>query len=451
MNLDVGKESKKRKVLMVPFLFPPSSIVGAVRPGKFAKYLTRFGWKPIVLTPERVGGLPQVSPIEMSSEADIVRIPYFSLGNFIREKLIGSGDRTGQENGGGGLPGGNAFYRTLHRINPIYSRSTLFELLIDNADWYFRTVRRGMQVVTEQKIDIIFSSYPPSVSHLVAASLHRKTGIPWVAELRDLWSSDPYPDMRIIQPLQFLEEQIEKRVLKSATSLITSTSQCAQWLEALHSKKVEEIQNGFDEEDYVEDVSSTSKFILTYTGNIGLVRRNSLFLFLEALYKLRREEDISPDEFEVRFFGGDSLASLTPSIERYNLKEIVKIYDFIPFKESLRRQRESTVLLLPSWNDPRDKGTLTGKIHQYLGAQKPIIAISFRGGAIDELLTETGTGVVVNTVDEIKGLLSLWLKEFRQSRNISSHYRPNSNIYHYTWREQTQRLVRLFEQKASIG
>ncbi len=435
---------------MVPFLFPPTSIVGAVRPSKFAKYLPQFGWKPIVLTPERVRGLPQVSPITTSSEADIVRIPYFSLGNFIREKLIGSGDRLGQENGGGGLPGGNVFYRALQRISPIYSHSTLFQFLLDSADWYFRTVRRGMQVVAEHKIDIIFSSYPPSVSHLVAARLHRKTGIPWIAELRDLWSSDPYPDMQRVQPFQFLEEQIEKRVLKKATSLITSTSLWAQWLEALHSKRVEVIQNGFDEEDYVEDIPSTSRFTLTYTGSIvDTIRRDSLLLLLEAIYELRREGGISATEFEVRFFGDNSLASLSPFVEKHNLEDIVKIYGFIPFKESIRRQRESTVLLLPSWNDPRDEGTLTGKIHQYLGTQKPILAIAFKGGAIDELLTETGTGVVVNTVDEIRALLSLWLKEFRQSRSISSHYRPNSNIYDYTWREQTQRLVRLFEQKAS--
>ena len=436
---------------MVPFLFPPTSIVGAVRPSKFAKYLPQFGWKPIVLTPERVRGLPQVSPITTSSEADIVRIPYFSLGNFIREKLIGSGDRLGQENGGGGLPGGNVFYRALQRISPIYSHSTLFQFLLDSADWYFRTVRRGMQVVAEHKIDIIFSSYPPSVSHLVAARLHRKTGIPWIAELRDLWSSDPYPDMQRVQPLQFLEERIEKRVLRSTTSLIASSLQMAQQLETFHSKKVEVIPNGFDEEDYVEEVPSTSKFTLTYTGNIGLVRRNSLILLFEAICELRREENISPNELEVRFFGGKSLTSLSPFIERYNLKDIVRIYDFIPFQESIRRQKESTVLLLPSWNNSKDKETLTGKIHQYLGAQKPIMAIAFKGGAIDELLTETGAGVVVNTVDEIRCLLSLWLKEFRQSRKISSCYRPNPSIYHYTWKQQAQRLVQLFEQKASTG
>ena len=37
-------------VLIVTHHFPPDNAVGAVRPTKFAKYLPRFGWEPIVLT-----------------------------------------------------------------------------------------------------------------------------------------------------------------------------------------------------------------------------------------------------------------------------------------------------------------------------------------------------------------------------------------------------------------
>lgn len=440
-------ESKKRRVLVIAFSFPPTSVVGAVRAGKLVKYLPRFGWETIVLAPEQVSGIPQISPMEIS-QGEIIRIPYFSPGNFIREKLIGSRDRLAQENRGG-LPGGKTLYRLVQSMDRGFARSTVFRLLLDNADWYFRAVRRGMQVAAQHKVDIIFSSYPPSVSHLVAARLHQRTGIPWIAEIRDPWGLETYPEMKMVKPLQFLEKQVEKRVLKRATCLVTSSPQWAQWLGTFHSKEVIVIQNGFDEEDYVEDISSTSKFTITYTGNIGLVRRNSILLLFKAIYELRQEENISADEFEVRFFGGKSLLSLSPFVERYNLKDIVNIHNFIPFQESIRRQEESTVLLLPSWSDPRDEGTLTGKIHQYLGARKPILAIGFKGGAIDELLTETGTGVVVSTVDEIKSILSLWLREFSQSKNISSYYRPNANIYRYTWRQQTQRLIQLFEQKLS--
>jgi len=41
-------ENRKRKVLVVSFYSPPANNIAAVRIGKFAKYLSHFGWEPIV-------------------------------------------------------------------------------------------------------------------------------------------------------------------------------------------------------------------------------------------------------------------------------------------------------------------------------------------------------------------------------------------------------------------
>ena len=38
-----------KKVLVVAHAYPPSNVVGAVRPSKFVHYLPGFGWEPIVL------------------------------------------------------------------------------------------------------------------------------------------------------------------------------------------------------------------------------------------------------------------------------------------------------------------------------------------------------------------------------------------------------------------
>ena len=38
-----------KQALMVAHDYPPSNVVGAVRPSKFVHYLPGFGWEPIVL------------------------------------------------------------------------------------------------------------------------------------------------------------------------------------------------------------------------------------------------------------------------------------------------------------------------------------------------------------------------------------------------------------------
>ena len=34
-----------RRVLLITFVYPPTEIIGAVRPAALAKYLPRFGWR----------------------------------------------------------------------------------------------------------------------------------------------------------------------------------------------------------------------------------------------------------------------------------------------------------------------------------------------------------------------------------------------------------------------
>jgi hypothetical protein len=99
-----------------------------------------------------------------------------------------------------------------------------------------------------------------------------------------------------------------------------------------------------------------------------------------------------------------------------------------------------------SWNDPRSTGTLSGKLYEYIGAGKPILALTFKDGEVYKLLQETGCGVIVNDVSEIKSVLMKWLKEFKDEGKITSFYHPNKdNIKKYTRREQARKLAELFE------
>jgi hypothetical protein len=42
----------RKKVLIIAYYFPPMGGSGVQRPVKFAKYLQRFGWDPIVVAPD---------------------------------------------------------------------------------------------------------------------------------------------------------------------------------------------------------------------------------------------------------------------------------------------------------------------------------------------------------------------------------------------------------------
>jgi hypothetical protein len=445
-NKSLGRASieaqSKKKVLVVSFYFPPTNNIASVRLHKFAKYLPKFGWEPFVLTADEVKGCSQDLPVEME-EANICRTPYFALGPTISSGLT-DGQRTVYQTQPKVSTWKKVLYKSIRLTEPIYTLPVLRTLTLEPVGWYRHALKKGLEIISRERIDIIFSSYSPSISHIVASKLHRQTGIPWVAEFRDLWSLSQY--VRKIQPFHFFEKKLEKKVMKGSDILATVSDPWAKQLQVLHSKKVAVIHNGFDEEDYLENVPLTTKFTITYTGNIYPGKRDPQTLF-KAIAGLKEEGKISPNDFEVRFFGGGTLTSLLPAIRHYNLEGIVKIYGLVSFEESIRKQKESTALLLLGWNDPRERGTYTGKVFEYLGARRPILAGSLKGDVVDELLKETGTGVVVNEVNEIKTLICQWIKEFSESGEILSHFRPDkAAISRYTRKQQAAKLARVLEE-----
>lgn len=435
-------DRETRKVLIVSFHFPPTNSIAAVRVGKFAKYLPQFGWEPVVLTAGDVREYSQSLPLEVK-EARVHRVPYSILASGISHKL-GQGHDTVPQQTSRVPSWRRIIYRLLGLGRPVFALPAIRMLALEPVGWHRPAVRMGLEILGRQKIDAIFSSYGPSVAHMVASRLHRESGIPWVAEFRDLWSLNH--NVRKVQPFHSFEKRLERKVTKSSELLITVSEPLADQLGALHSKKAVTIPNGFDQEDYLDDVPLTAAFTITYTGNIYPGRQDPSPLF-EALARLNGKERLSPDRFEVRFFGGSTLVSLLPAIRRYRLEGIVKICGPVPFKESVRRQKESTVLLSLGWCDPTQKGVYTAKVFEYLGARRPILGIGLTGDVVDELLEETGTGVMLSHADDVEALLSQWLSEFEQSGTITSRYKPDETaICQYTRERQAGRLAQLLEE-----
>jgi len=397
--------TKAKKVLIVSYAFPPADWLAAQRIGKLAKYLPDFGWEPIVLTTNKRYAL-QTLPVEIN-ESNIVRAPSFSLGRYIHQ-----------------LP--------------------ILRMLPHPLGWYPYAITAGYRIINTHEIDAIFSSSFPSSPHFVASWLQRRSGIPWIAEFRDLWALNPHA--RTTPFFRFLEQKMEKRVMKNSSWLISVSPGWTGQLDEMHHKGVSVIPNGFDEEDYSANVPLMSKFNITYTGNTHPGRLDPSPLF-EAVSQLRCEGKVSPANFEIRFFG-INLADFIPSlIKKYHLEELAKFYGFVPYRQSIKRQKESTVLLILVRNRRSEKDTCTGKIYGYLGAQRPILATSYPGGAIDSLLGESGTGILTNEVEKIKEILCCWLEEWYQSGKIISYWQPNINVVkRYTRKEEARKLAQLLEE-----
>jgi glycosyltransferase involved in cell wall biosynthesis len=160
--------------------------------------------------------------------------------------------------------------------------------------------------------------------------------------------------------------------------------------------RVVTIANGSDFDDFAGlAYSRGERFRLTHAGSFFGKRDPKPFLRALAESGL---EDIT-----VRFVG-DFRPGDREFMESLGLGDRVEVIDYVPRRESLRLQRDSDALLLliPEAGG-RGRGVLSGKVFEYLAAERPVLAVVPPDGAAAELVRETGAGLVAGP-DDVPGI-----------------------------------------------
>ncbi len=391
-----------RTVLLVTYSYPPIERSGARRPAALSKYLPRFGWMPLVLTPKVDGGLARESEwIVETDYQDVLSKWKARLHLDSRRSLHEQLGLPLSKQAGGDKPHTLAITVVKNLLTYPDSTKGWIPYALDAIE----SLRRQ-----NRKIDAIITTFPPASAHLAGAKAKAILACPWIADFRDLWTQD-ITTMRT-RDLQFLQVSLEKRTLRSADMLIAVSDPWAERLRRRYSShEIVTIPNGFDPDDFSARPVVTQKFTITYAGVLYQGQRDPTVLFA-ALQKLIKSKLIRPDDIRVRFYVPPE-PWLVPLIQRYQLDEVVEVNGMIPRKEVLQREMESQLLLLLSWTNPKDTGLHTGKLFEYLGARRPIIAIGGNRGAMTQVLDETNAGTHLSSEQEVGDFLVNAYQEFK--------------------------------------
>ena len=399
-----------------------------------AKYLPEFGWQPVILT------APSPLDEQPAPELRLIETPYHDILGFWKRlfRLNPDEDITNQVKRRLGVNPKKSFVDSL---------ITLGGEVIGYPDlqrgWKPFAVKAGDELLQQEDINAIISSFSPVTSHLIAKELKIKYKIPWIADLRDLWSQNHnyhYGRLR-----KFLDRRLELKTLSVADALVTVSPLWAEELRALHKREVVyTITNGFDPDKMNKgQIDLTSKFTITYTGVIYTGKQEPSKLFA-ALKDLISDGTINPKDVEVRFYGPE-IVWLSSEIEEYGLSAIVKYYGMQPQEIAFEKQRESQLLLLLNWNDPRVSGWYPQKVFEYLGARRPILAIGgFGNDVVDRLLDETKAGMYCKTVEDIKNNLRELYSEYKRKGKISYHG-DIAKINKYSHREMARKFAEVLD------
>lgn len=398
-----------RRVLVVSYFYPPFASVGAVRVSKMTRYLADEGWQAEVLTiadDDRPGsmalGVPESSVHRVGQGFDVLALPRLLIG---RPRLEGGGyaSQRGWKS------------EALWRMSQVYRNLACFP--DPQIGWLRPAIREGLRVIEQTRPEIILSSSLPNTSHLIARALARRAGLPWIAELRDLWTDNH--NFRRVAPLRGVERLLERRVLRDATALVTVSEPWARALERLTDRPAYVVPNGFDPLDYPPDAAAAEVFTVAYTGMFYNGKQNPEPL-LQAITAMAREGQIVPGTLRLRL-AGYYLGPIIARAEELGIKDYVVVEPALSYDESLRMQREAHVLLFLDWADGHEKGWYSAKIYEYLGADRPVLSIGPRDSAVAGLMASTRAGAVASTSSEVRTFLSSAFGEFRARGSVAHH------------------------------
>jgi glycosyltransferase involved in cell wall biosynthesis len=357
------------KVLILCNDFPPLNSIGAQRPYSWFRHLREFGIEPVVVTKNWKGH--SATPVDVLRNATdhrdtvtekreygtVIRVPLEVLPS--ERMLLRHGDKR----------------RVLRKTLTFTYRAASF---VHSAfDAHRGILRAADAYMAANKVDGIIASGEPFQLFRHCYLLHKKHGVPWVADYRDGWRLNYVLD-HSRDPLRKLlikwEYLFERKFLRTAACIVTIDPVLAGSLKRLHNKTVSVVYNGFDGYYTGPHDAPTAGTPLTLNHTGTLTPGQRVEFLLQAVKELLAEQRVQPEELSLRFIGLDyfpeqcrRVLSFDPSVAR-----CIVTSPRLPRPDVLKMNAESDYLVTLT----EEKHTMiNAKTYDYLAVQRPVLVL----------------------------------------------------------------------------
>jgi len=407
------------RVLMVAYHYPPvQGSSGLQRTLKFSTYLQEFGWQPLVLT-VRPGAYSTTNQNQMGEiPADVV----------VRRTMALDAAR-------------HLAFRGMY--------PSFFALPDRWTSWWLTAVPAGLNLIRRYKPRVIWSTYPIATAHLIGMTLHRLTGLPWVADFRDGMVDDTYPapGTTARSLYQLLERKFVTSCDKAVLTTPGSMHMYKQRYASLPESRWSVIPNGYDESNFgrvessaLNTVIGREKLVLVHSGLLYPLSRDPR-AFFSAVSRLVANSSLSPRSIRIVLRASGHDGYYQRLIAEHKLQEIVFLEPAIGYHEALAEMLAADGLLVFQASDCNH--LIPAKLYEYLRAGKPILALTDPNGDSARLLLELGIDTVV-PLDSESEIASGLMRFVEQLRTGAAPTAARVDVERYSRRSLTAELAKLF-------
>jgi glycosyltransferase involved in cell wall biosynthesis len=363
-------------LLFVSQLAPPSSLVAARRVAGLTKYLARLGYRITVLT----SAISGEGPIEGAER--VVRTPDL-MASRLNWRRAHFAALTGREQEQYGRPS-----RLEQVVVPDLAALT----------WLPPALPRALALARRARYAGVITTSPPSSAHAIGYAL-RQRGIPWIAELRDGWTFEPPRQPWPLAAQRQADRALEVKLLKRANAVVAVTEPIVTDLRERLGLDAQLITNGFDPEErglpLAEQLLSPDRHSFVHTGRMALAGVNPRPL-LEAVRILQRRKPAIAGRIELVFVGPLSTEE-HELLSASDLRGVVRTIGPLEHRRTLRLQEQADTLLVVTGGAKR-RSVATGKLFEYLAAERPILVLGEETAAA-RIVAETRTGSATSATD----------------------------------------------------
>jgi glycosyltransferase involved in cell wall biosynthesis len=355
---------------------------------RFAQHLPQFGWKPIVLSAN-----PRA--YERTSDDLLKEVPK-------------------------DLPVTRSFALDTARHLSLFNRYPGFMARPDRwMTWRWSAVPAGLRLIDRYKPRAIWSTYPIATAHEIGYALHRRSGLPWIADFRDPMAQETYPaDPRVHRRF----EQIERNIFDTAAAAVFTTRGCAGIYRQRFPDcrtRLEVIENGYDEESFASLAHSgvrqplvPGKLTLLHSGIIYPEDRDPR-AFLDALAQLQRDQKIDARSVLIRLRASVHEEFLNKEIRSRKLQELVELAPPIPYRQALQEMTQADALLIMQASNCNEQ--IPAIVFEYLRSGRPILGLTDPVGDTADVLKRAGLNSIapLDSVAQIADAIEKLLHDLR--------------------------------------
>ena len=356
-----------KRVLIVSYFFPPISNMGSHRILRFVRHLRDFGWEPVVLTGKLTTGplCDQRLLEKVPADLEVERIDSVDLTELWAKVAR-------RQEGTPAIPTGKPAPVKTQGLTTFLNR---WVMIPDKCfPWIQPAARAGERLIREKNIQAIYSTADPLTDHLVALRLTRRTGVRWAAEFRDLWLGSPYFARSHPTPVhRAIHARMERRVVAGAAMVVCLSRGIERYFAATYpSCRTRILYNCFDPEEYGTAPAPSDRFTVLYAG--ALYSSRSPEPFFAGWARFLAQHRLTPADAEFVIVGGSPDLDLSAMAKRHGVEPSFRLVGRVSHAEALRRMQAATVLL--AVQSPEDDVHVPGKLFEYIGARRPLLAMS---------------------------------------------------------------------------